>query len=280
MNAKKTKHTVYILIKVIVLGVFLVVTIFPFLWMAITSIKPQDEIFKIPLRYFPSVISFENYFSLLNNSAFSTAIFNSIIVSLISALLAVVFAVMGSYVLTRFKFRGKRALGYYFLVTQMLPTFIGLAPLYQLLSSLNMIDSLPTLIIIESTYMLSFSVITLRGYLQNSPIALEESAMIDGCGRIRTLLYIVLPVILPGLAATYIFGFVQCWNDLFTPVMFMNQPQNYTIPVALNAMVAKTDVNWGELSAGTVTAIFPTIIMFAFSQKYIASGLTAGAVKG
>ena len=104
--------------------------------------------------------------------------------------------------------------------------------------------------------------------------------MIDGCGRLRAMLSIVFPLILPSFAATFIFCFVQVWNDLFSPVMYMNRQVNYTIPVALNYMVQKNDIRWGELSAGAVIAIVPTVIMFAFAQKYVAGGLMAGAVKG
>ena len=112
------------------------------------------------------------------------------------------------------------------------------------------------------------------------PRSIEEAAQIDGCGRLRALFTVILPVILPGLASTIIFAFVNSWNELFLAVMFLDDNAKKTLPVALNGFILKFDIAWGQLSAGTVIAIVPTMILFAFIQKYMASGLTAGAVKG
>ena len=112
------------------------------------------------------------------------------------------------------------------------------------------------------------------------PRALEEAAQIDGCNRISALFRVILPVIMPGVSATFMFSFVQCWNEVFSAIMYINRSAYYTIPVALNSLVLKYDVKWGELSAGAVISIVPSIAMFAFAQKYIASGLVNGAVKG
>jgi len=273
------KHAAYLISKVLVLGAFLCVVLFPFYWMLMTSLKQQKDIFSIPLTYFPPVFSVENYRSLFSNMGFGRFILNSAIVSVTAALAATCSALLGAHVLARFRFRGRKFVMYYFLITQMLPAFIGLAPLFQLLSAWNMIDFLPTLMILSASTLIPYSVITLRGFLMRVPRSLEESAMIDGCSRLRALVLVVLPVILPGLAATYIFCFVQCWNDLFAPILYMNRSVNYTIPVALNSMVMRNDVKWGELSAGTVISIIPTVTMFAFAQKYVAAGLLAGALK-
>ena len=280
MKTTKFPHRLYCVIKFLVLGIFLIVTIFPFYWMVITSLKQQKDIFGIPAVYFTTSITFNSYQQLFQNSNFSIYTFNSVIVSLVSSFFAIIFAVMGAYVLARFNFRSKKGVGYYFLLTQIFPTFIGLAPLYQMLATLNMIDSLPTLMVIECAYTISFSIITLRGFFTNIPKELEEAAMIDGCGRIRAMTNIIIPIIMPGIAATFIFAFVQSGNDLFSPLLFMNSDLHYTIPVALNGMINKNGIQWDVLSAGTVIAILPTIAMFAFCQKYIAGGLTAGAVKG
>jgi multiple sugar transport system permease protein len=173
----------------------------------------------------------------------------------------------------------KYVIGFY-LLTQMLPGFVGLVPLYGMLSSWGMIDRLYTLIVINMAGLIPFSCITLMGFYSSVPVQIEEAALIDGATRFQTLLLVVLPVIIPGISAVFIFGFVQAWNNLFAPVMYMNRDSNYTIPVALNAMVLKNSIRWAELSAGSVVAIIPTIVMFGFVQKYVASGLVAGAVKG
>ena len=275
----KKPSLIYRIIKVAILGGFAVVIVFPFYWIIITSLKETKEIFSVPISFFPRKFSLQNYRDLFQALDFGRYIFNSIIVSLVAASAASAISLCGGYVLARFKFRGKQIVIYFYLITQMLPSFIGLAPLYQMLSWAGMIDKLPSLMILNATWLIPYSTITIRGYLMRVPRALEESAMIDGCNRIHALIRIVFPLILAGFSATFIFCFVQAWNDLFSPIMYMNRQINYTIPVALNYMVQKNDIRWGELSAGAVIAVVPTVIMFAFAQKYVAAGLIAGAVK-
>lgn len=270
----------YRISKLLVLALFLMIIIFPFYWIGITSLKSIEEIFSVPVTFWPKQFTLQNYMDLFAELDFGNYIKNSVAVSLAAATGAVTVSICSAYVLARFDFKFKSAVIYFFLITQMLPGFISLAPLYQMLSNWGMIDWLPTLMILSATSLIPYSTITLRGFLRGVPKALEESAMIDGCGRLRAMVSIIFPLILPGFAATFIFGFVQAWNDLFSPVMYMNRQANYTIPVALNYMVQKNDIRWGELSAGAVIAIVPTVIMFAFAQKYVAGGLLAGAVKG
>ena len=275
----KKPSLIYRIIKVAILGGFAVVIVFPFYWIIITSLKETKEIFSVPISFFPRKFSLQNYRDLFQMLDFGRYILNSILVSIVAASGASIVSLCGGYVLARFKFRGKQIVIYFYLITQMLPSFIGLAPLYQMLSWAGMIDKLPSLMILNATWLIPYSTITIRGYLMRVPRALEESAMIDGCNRIHALIRIVFPLILAGFSATFIFCFVQAWNDLFSPIMYMNRQINYTIPVALNYMVQKNDIRWGELSAGAVIAVVPTVIMFAFAQKYVAAGLIAGAVK-
>ncbi len=269
----------YKIVKALVLAVFAVVIVFPFYWIIITSVKDIREIFSVPISFFPRQFSLQNYRDLFSELDFTRYILNSVAVSLVAASAASAVSLGGGYVLARFQFRGKQFVIYFYLITQMLPTFIGLAPLYQMLSKVGMIDKLPSLMILNATWLIPYSTITIRGYLMRVPKALEESAMIDGCNRLHAMLRIIFPLILPGFSATFIFCFVQAWNDLFSPIMYMNRQSNYTIPVALNYMVQKNDIKWGELSAGAVIAVVPTVIMFAFTQKYVAAGMIAGAVK-
>ncbi len=276
---KKKASIPYLIVKVFVLAVFAIVIVFPFYWIIMTSFKDSREIFSVPVTFWPRQFSVQNYRDLFQALDFMRYVRNSVIVSLVAAAGASAVSLCGGYVLARFTFRGKQAVIYFYLITQMLPSFIGLAPLYQMLSKAGMIDRLPTLMLLNATWLIPYSTITIRGYLMRVPKALEESAMIDGCNRFKAMIRIVFPLILAGFSATFIFCFVQAWNDLFSPVMYMNRQVNYTIPVALNYMVQKNDIRWGELSAGAVIAVVPTVIMFAFTQKYVAAGMIAGAVK-
>ena len=167
-----------------------------------------------------------------------------------------------------------------FLVTQMIPAFIALGPLYTMMTHLGLVDTRGGLILVYIAMLIPFSTIMLRGFFENVPDALEEAAMIDGCSRLRALFRILVPVMFPGIAAAFIFNFVNTWNELFLSVTLMNSDANKTIPAALNGFVTSYNIEWGPLSAAAVLTIVPTLIMFAFASKYIVQGLTAGAVKG
>jgi len=276
----KPKTVAYYTIRAILLTTILIIIVFPFAWLFISSLKSTQEIFSLPITYWPRNPTFENYLEIFRIGNFGRYVFNSSLTSITGAGLAVVAALMAAYVLSRFKFKLRKYVIAFYLLTQMLPAFVGLMPLYGMLSSWGMIDRLQTLILINMASLIPFSCITLMGFYQSVPVQIEEAALIDGATRLKTLILVVLPVILPGMAAVFIFGFVQAWNNLFAPVLYMNRSSNYTIPVALNMMVLTNEIRWAELSAGSVVAILPTIIMFGFVQKYVASGLVAGAVKG
>jgi multiple sugar transport system permease protein len=252
----------------------------PFYWLLSSSFKQTQEIFSLPITYYPHSFTLENYTAIFQIGNFFRYFMNSIMVSILGSGLAVTASVAAAYVMVRFKFKLRNAVLAFFLLTQMLPAFVGLAPTYRMLSNLGMIDKLATLVIINMASLIPFSIITLSGFIESVPVSIEDAALIDGASRVQTLVFVVLPIIMAGVSAVFIFGFVQAWNNLFAPVLFMNRDSHYTIPVALNAMVLKNNIKWAELSAGSVVAIIPTIIMFGFVQKYVAQGLVAGAIKG
>lgn len=281
MRKKPTPTAITLkVLKFIFLALFLVVVLFPFYWMVVTSLKAsQSEIYEYPIRYWPAHPSLVNYINVIARENFGRYFMNSMFVSVLAGVFAVSIGTFASYVIARFKFFARGPLLFFFLFTQMIPMFLILAPLYQMLSSWGMTNNLWTLVMLYTNMMIPFSIVTLRGFFQGVPRAIEEAAMIDGCGRLRALFAVVLPIILPGLASTLIFAFVNCWNELFMSIMFIDDEVLKTLPVALNGLILKYDIEWGQLSAGTVISIFPTMILFGFSQKYMARGLTAGAVK-
>jgi multiple sugar transport system permease protein len=167
-----------------------------------------------------------------------------------------------------------------FFLTQMLPGFISLGPLYLLMSRLGLLNNRLSLIIMYTVMLIPFSTIMLRGFFQRIPSSLEEAAMIDGCSRLSAIRHVIVPVMLPGIASTFIFAFVQNWNELFMAVMFIDSEALKTLPVAMNSFVMKFNVDWGAMSAGTVLSVIPTVLLFAIAQRYIVEGLTQGAEKG
>ena len=266
--------------KSVVLAIYLLFTIFPFVWMLLTSFKgSQSEIYAFPVTYLPQNPSLKNYMSILVKGSFGRYMINSAIVSAFAAVIAEIIGIMAAYVLSRFRFRGKKLIMIFFLATQMIPAFVMLGPLRQIIFRLGLIDDLRGLILLYTNMTIPFTVVTLCGFYDTVPKSLEEAAWIDGCGYLKGLRHIVIPVIKPGIVATLIFAFVNSWNELYLAVMFLNSSDNKTIPVGLNSLILSFDIKWGEMAAGTVLALIPTIILFAIAQKYMVEGLTAGAVK-
>ncbi|PZG09380.1 carbohydrate ABC transporter permease [Nonomuraea aridisoli] len=266
--------------KVVVLGVWLLVTLFPLYWIVVTSLKPQPEIFSLPLRYWPGEVTFEHYEELFSFADFGTYLANSLIVSLVAAAVVTVIGVLGGYTLARFSFPGRGAVMLAYLVTQMIPLFIALAPLYLLMSDLDLLNRLAGLMLVYVAMLVPFATIIMRGFYERVPVALEEAAQVDGASRLGAMVRVVIPVMLPGIAATFIFGFVQCWNELFLAITFIDSEDAKTIPVAMNSFITQYDIDWGSMAAATVVSVVPTLVLFAAIRRYIVEGLTAGAVKG
>ncbi|MFG6191555.1 carbohydrate ABC transporter permease [Nonomuraea sp. JJY05] len=266
--------------KVVVLGAWLLITLFPLYWIVVTSLKPKPEIFSMPLRYWPGNVTFEHYADLFSFADFGAYLLNSLLVSLVAAGVVTAIGVLGGYTLARFAFPGRGALMLAFLVTQMIPLFIALGPLYLLMSDLDLLNRLAGLMLVYVAMLVPFSTIIMRGFYERVPVALEEAAQVDGASRLVAMVRVVIPVMLPGIAATFIFAFVQCWNELFLAITFIDSEDAKTIPVAMNSFITQYDIDWGSMAAATVISVLPTLVLFAAIRRYIVEGLTAGAVKG
>ena len=266
--------------RIVFLGLWLVITLFPLYWILITSFKTPGAIFSYPLTYWPEEFSIINYVTLFQKTNFGTYVLNSLIVATAAATIATFISMLSAYVLARFEFRSKSAVLMAFLVTQMIPTFIALGPLYLLMVKLNLVDNRFGLTLIYVAVSIPFCTIMLRGFFANIPDALEEAAMIDGCSRFGALFRVIVPIMKPGIVAAFIFNFVNSWNELFLSVTLMNKDENKTIPTALNGFISSFNIDWGSMSAAAVLTILPTMVLFAFASRYIVQGLTAGAVKG
>ena len=262
------------------LGIWLVITLFPLYWIVVTAVKPRKDIYAFPVEYWPKSFSLENFVNLFAVSNFGTYLANSIIVSVVAATVVTLISLLSGYVIARFEFRAKSAILMAFLVTQMIPGFIALGPLYQLMVDLGLVNDRSGLVLVYIAMCIPFSTIMLRGFFENVPDALEEAAMIDGCSRIGALFRVLVPIMTPGIVAAFIFNFVSCWNELFLSVTLLTSDANKTVPTAINGFITSYNIDWGSMSAAAVLTIIPTMVMFAFASKYIVQGLTSGAVKG
>jgi multiple sugar transport system permease protein len=265
--------------KFTILAVWFVFTVFPLYWMALTSIRPVREVTQ-KIYYPKSNSTLDSYRTLFSQYAFGTYLMNSLLVALASAAFVIFVGLLGAYALARYKFKGKQQIMLVFLVTQMIPALIALAPLYLLLSKVGLLNSLVGLTICYVGGMVPFATIMLRGFLQRIPPELDEAALIDGCNRFTALFRVVFPVALPGIAATFIFAFVQCWNELFLAMVLIDSDGNKTFPVAMRSFIGAYYIEWGGLAASVMIGIIPTVVIFALMSKFMISGLTAGIVKG
>ncbi|MFF5482103.1 carbohydrate ABC transporter permease [Streptomyces sp. NPDC012935] len=267
-------------VKFTFLGVWLLFTVFPLYWITVTSLKAPGDIFRFPLAYWPERFSLENYSGLFGTADFGTYLTNSLVVSTVAGATATAISMLSAYVLARFEFRSKSALLMAALVTQMIPSFIALGPLYLLMTDLKLVDNRFGLTLVYVAVCIPFCTVMLRGFFENIPDALEEAAMIDGLSRFAALFRVLLPVMRPGIVAAFIFNFVNCWNELFLSVTLMNSDSNKTVPTALNGFISSFNIDWGSMSAAAVLTILPTMLLFAFASRHIVQGLTSGAVKG
>lgn len=276
---RKKKKIVSAVIRVPLLLFFLAFALFPIYWMVLTSIKPAADAVKLPIEYWTRTPTFDNYIGIFTDSAFPIFFRNSLIVTSISAVITLVLSLFAGYSLSRFRFRGKQLTLMTFLMTQMFPVVVMIVPLYLGMTKIGLIDTLASLILCYSVINVPFCTIMIKGFFDRTPIALEEAAQIDGCSRFATLFRILVPVMLPGVVATFVFGFISAWNEFFLSLMFISSENLKTIPVGIGVFIQQFQVNWGSLSAGTVVALMPNVILFMLIQKYLIRGLTAGAVK-
>lgn len=259
----------------------LVITLFPFYWMINTALKStQAEIYAFPVVYWPQFPTLTNFIEIATKGHFLRYFANSFVYSGVSTIIGTFVAILAAYVLSRCKFKGRSLVLFFFLLTQMLPGFVGLAPKYQMFSKLHLVNTVFGIILIYFSNVLPYSIITLRAFFDGVPKSIEEAALIDGCNRIDTVFRIAVPLMLPGIASVLIFDFVNSWNELFSAILFIDSDALKTIPVALNALIQKSDIAWGQMMAGTIIAILPTVLLFALMRKYMVAGLTNGAVKG
>lgn len=254
----------------------------PFVWILLTSVKTRQDLYAFPLNYIPTRPTFGNYVAAWTSplTPFSRFFANSLWVSSVTMVATTVISTLAGYALARFRFVGKTTFLLIFLATQMFPSVLLIAPLFSQWHAFGLLDTYQALIYSNFSFTVPFTVWMLVGYFDSIPRELEESALIDGCGRFRALCRVVLPLAAPGIAATAIFAFVSSWSELLFAVTFTSSTEMRTLSAGLLYMVGQYEIQWGELSAGVIVSTVPVAILFGFLQRHLIRGLTAGAVKG
>ncbi|KAA0931575.1 carbohydrate ABC transporter permease [Streptomyces apricus] len=257
------------------LGIYLLFTLVPFYWILLFALRPTGSTSLVPWP-----MTFEHFDKVWNDRSFGTYFENSVYVGLATLLMTTLVALAGGYALARFDFKVKRAFMLALLCSQFVPGALLLVPLFQIFAELQMINSLGSVILAETVFQLPLSMILISGFIRNVPYSLEEAAWVDGCNRFTGFRVVVLPLLRPGLIAVGSFAFVHSWNHFLFALMFLSDQEKQTIPVGLNSLMSADSVDLGALAAGGIVAAVPVVIVFAFIQKWLITGFSAGAVKG
>lgn len=262
------------------LGLYLVFALFPLFWLLKVSVTPNDLLYSEGVRLWPSRTGLEHYVSVIGHTDFPLFFKNSVIVATATAGFSTLFAAAGGYAFSRFAFRGKVWITGLMLLTQMFPLVMIIAPIFKLLSPLGLTNSLGGLVIVYTAFNVPFATFLMQSFFDAIPRELEEAAMIDGETRFGALLRIVLPLTLPGIAATLGFVFTAAWSELLFALMLISSTAASTFPVGLLSFVSKFSVDFGQMMAAGILALLPVCCFFFLIQRYLVQGLTAGAVKG
>jgi len=253
----------------------------PLLWLLSTAFKPPRELGSAAPELLPAHPTLGNFAAAFDEQPLLRSGLNSLTVAGCAALLSVAVAVPASYVLARRRTLPARATSGWIVAGQLFPLVLVIVPLFMVLRQLRLVDSLGGLVAVYVVWNLPFALWMLRGYVRAVPPALEEAAAVDGCGRLRTLRSVVLPLLAPGVVATLMFSFVAAWNEFFFALVLLKSPEKQTISVLLTRFTgAEGAADLGPLAAASLLATLPSLVFFALLQRRLAGALSAGAVKG
>ncbi|MCI9463645.1 MAG: carbohydrate ABC transporter permease [Lachnospiraceae bacterium] len=271
----------------LILVIWSLTTIYPIVWVVQNSFKAKDKIladsFSLPLG---DLFTFANYRKAFDNMNILNAYKNSIFISAMVALLVILFAGMGAYALSRYRFPGSEMLNSLVIAGMMFPVFATIIPVFRMEFSWGIANTgswfltMLSVILPQVAGNLSFAMVVLIGYIKSLPVELEEAAYMEGCNAFQIYFKVVLPLTKPSFATVAIFSFLWSYNDLFTQMFFMRRPDFYGITMLLNQLTSQEGTNYGLMASAVTLVIVPVIIVYCFLQKYIIKGMIAGAVKG
>jgi multiple sugar transport system permease protein len=263
------------------LFIIVVILLFPFYWMALTSIKPDEQL--IDMERFNPFWVIEPTLKHINKLLFETNyprwLWNTMYVAAAATTLSIIASVLAAYAIVRLRFRGAEVVGATIFMAYLVPPSILFIPLATVIQAYGLFDSPLSLILIYPTLLIPFSTWLLMGYFKTIPYELEECALIDGASRWQILVKIIVPLAVPGLISAFIFSFTLCWNEFIYALTFLQSTQNKTVPVAIvNEFVDGDIYKWGSLMAGALVGSLPLVILYAFFVEHYVSAMT-GAVK-
>jgi multiple sugar transport system permease protein len=262
------------------LAAFVIVLLFPFYWMTITALKPNDELLSREGNPFWVIHpTLDHIKKLLFDTSYPEWLWNTVVISVVATCLSIFCSVLAAYAIERLRFRGSRYVGMSIFLAYLVPPSILFIPLAAMVYKLGLFDTRLALILTYPTFLIPFCTWLLMGYFKTIPIELEECALIDGASRMQILVRIILPLAVPGLISAGIFAFTLSWNEFIYALTFISSSEVKTVPVGVVTELVEGDVyHWGSLMAGALFGSLPVAILYSFFVEYYVSGLT-GAVK-
>ncbi len=280
MKVKVNKFVDVVLLRWLPLIVLLAFVTVPLLWTLILSFKYSSDVISENFTILPKPFTFTNYSDVWTSGRISRYFTNSLAISGCAVAVVSVLVLLNGYALSRFKFRGKGVFMVMMLMTQMLPRIIIISPLYLLMRDLHLVDTFVSVILVEIASALPFQTLLMKGFIGGVPKEIDEAALIDGCTRMQILGRVIMPVIVPGIVTVVSFAFINCWNEYLLPYTFLSTGSKFPLSVGLRYMITQTTINYSGLAAGAVIALLPPLALFGYVQRYLVSGMSAGAIKG
>ena len=251
----------------------------PYLWMLITSIRPEATLFAAQRELLPSTVNLNSYVRLFTKTTFLTNLGHSLVVASGTVLLGLSFSLTAAYAFSRFRFPGRRTLMLTFLLINMFPVILLIIPLFIIMKQLGLLDTHLALILAHATFSVPFATWMMISYFNAIPRSLDEAALVDGCSPLGAMVKVVMPLTLPGIIATGIYIFITSWNEYLYAAVLAGQEVR-TLTVAVQTLIGEYEIAWGLLTAGGVVGALPVTLLFMLIQKRLIAGMTQGAVKG
>jgi ABC-type glycerol-3-phosphate transport system permease component len=256
------------------------VALFPLFWTLSTSIKTRNDTFVLPPKFLSFEPTWKNYVAIFDTKGFGHIYLNTVVITLVSTLLCVLVSTLAAYSLARSpRFRSRRPLEVSLILVRAIPAIVIMVPLFTITSKLGVYDNHVALILMYAAVNVPFATWLMMSFVDQVPATLEQSAAVDGAGRLQILWFVVLPLILPGMAATTIFVALLAWNEFLIPVMLAGNSAK-TLPVFISGFISARNLDWGPMAAASSLAILPIAILTVLAQRWLISGLSSGAIKG
>ena len=262
-----------------ILIIALLWTIFPIYWMIKSSLTLNEEMYVARPPLFSNVITFDHYIDLIYNTSFMHNVWNSFVIAAITTIICLAIGILGSYAMTRLKYPGRSFFRNSIIISYLMPTAVLFVPMYVFVSSLGFYDNKYALLIIYPTFVVPYCCYMLISYFKAIPYALEEATLIDGCNRLQTLWYIIMPIALPGIAVVATFAFTMAWNEYLYAMIMTTSNVQKTATVAISGFKYADSAIWGRIMSASVVCSLPVTLLYIAAQSMLISGKYEGSVK-